>query len=187
MCLSAEYTTSGVAVIVPIGPPELPLTASCQLSSQSMLSLTEPTLGTAGLNDLKKTRAELLDGGNVRGEDTHVTRAAGKVDLSDLLRVVDSLFFGSYLVSKKQHERLHSHSEQTSTGKFAHVVREDEAQLELVADSLGVTTAAEGELGQGTGSHGGSARCSGATEGGEGGAGSEVEDHFADTRRYEDG
>lgn len=46
---------------------------------------------TALLNDLDQTGLQLLDGGNVVGEDTHVTRLGGQVDLNDILGLVDGL------------------------------------------------------------------------------------------------
>lgn len=53
---------------------------------------TEEGLGAAALlDDLDDTRLELLDRGNVVGEDTHVTRLGGNVDLDDVLRLEDGL------------------------------------------------------------------------------------------------
>lgn len=41
---------------------------------------TEELLGSTGrLDDLDETGSESLDGGNVVGEDTHVTRSSGDV------------------------------------------------------------------------------------------------------------
>lgn len=52
---------------------------------------TEELLGTALLDDLDDAGLELLNGGNVVGEDTHLTRLGGDVDLDDVLRLVDGL------------------------------------------------------------------------------------------------
>jgi hypothetical protein len=47
---------------------------------------TEELLAGAGLlNDLNETRLELLDGGNVVGEDTHLTGLGGNVHLNAVL------------------------------------------------------------------------------------------------------
>lgn len=51
----------------------------------------EPLLGAGRLDNLEHTGAELLNGGNVRSEDTHVSCGRGNVDLGDLGRVVDGL------------------------------------------------------------------------------------------------
>lgn len=42
---------------------------------------TEELLGTALLHDLNQTRLQLLNRGNVVGEDTHLTSLGGDVDL----------------------------------------------------------------------------------------------------------
>lgn len=53
---------------------------------------TEERLGAAVLlDDLDDTGLELLNGGNVVGEDTHLTRLGGDVDLDDVLRLEDGL------------------------------------------------------------------------------------------------
>lgn len=44
---------------------------------------TEELLGGGGLDDLDDSGTELLDGGNVAGEDTHISRDGGDVDLGD--------------------------------------------------------------------------------------------------------
>ena len=41
--------------------------------------------GTGLLDDLNETRLELLDGGNVVGEDTHLTGLGGNVHLNAVL------------------------------------------------------------------------------------------------------
>lgn len=44
---------------------------------------TEELLAAGGLLDnLNETGSQLLDGGNVAGEDTHVTSLSGNVDLN---------------------------------------------------------------------------------------------------------
>ena len=52
---------------------------------------TEELLGAGLLDDLDDAGLDLLDGGNVVGEDTHLTRLGGDVDLDDILRLVDGL------------------------------------------------------------------------------------------------
>lgn len=75
----------------------------------------EEGLGAAVLlNDLDDTRLELLNGGDVVGEDTHVARFGGDVDLDDVLRLEDGL------------------------------VRQRQAQLDLVGNGLGVASALGG-------------------------------------------
>lgn len=51
----------------------------------------EPLLGTGRLDDFENTGSELFNGGNVRGEDTHVSCGRGDVDLGNFGRVVDGL------------------------------------------------------------------------------------------------
>lgn len=46
---------------------------------------------TALLDDLNQTGLQLLDGGDVVGEDTHVSRLGGQIDLDDILGLVDGL------------------------------------------------------------------------------------------------
>lgn len=57
------------------------------VSSDKIPARTEPLLDARLLNDLEETRGELLDAGNVGGEDTHVSRRRGNVDLRDLALV----------------------------------------------------------------------------------------------------
>lgn len=53
---------------------------------------TEVLLAAAALlDDLDQTGLQLLDGGNVVGEDTHVSRLGGQVDLDDILGLVKGL------------------------------------------------------------------------------------------------
>ncbi len=53
---------------------------------------TEELLAAAALlNDLDQAGLQLLDGGNVVGEDTHLSGFRGDVDLDDILRLVDRL------------------------------------------------------------------------------------------------
>lgn len=53
---------------------------------------TEEGLGAAALlDDLDDAGLELLNGGNVVCEDTHLTRLGGDVDLDDVLRLEDGL------------------------------------------------------------------------------------------------
>ena len=56
--------------------------------------------GTALLEDLNETGLELLDGGNVVGEDTHVTGGGGDVDLGTVIAEV-----GQYLGKGRRHRR----------------------------------------------------------------------------------
>ncbi len=46
---------------------------------------------TALLNDLDQTGLQLLDRGDVVGEDTHLSGFSREVDLNDILRLVDRL------------------------------------------------------------------------------------------------
>ena len=52
---------------------------------------TKELLNSAGLLHLNNARSEGLDGRNVVGEDTHLARLCGNVDLDNSLRVVDGL------------------------------------------------------------------------------------------------
>lgn len=55
-------------------------------------SHTEELLGAAALlNNLNNTRLELLNGRNMVGQDTHLTRSSRDVDLNDVLGSVDGL------------------------------------------------------------------------------------------------
>ena len=68
-----------------------PVTTSLHLDRLG--TRTEELLGAAGLlNNLNQTRLQLLNRGNVVGEDTHLAGLRGDVDLDDLLRLVDGLF-----------------------------------------------------------------------------------------------
>lgn len=54
---------------------------------------TEVLLGGAALlEDLDETGLELLDGGNVVGEDTHLTGGGGNVDLGTVIVGGSSVF-----------------------------------------------------------------------------------------------
>ena len=54
---------------------------------------TEELLGAAALlDDLDHTGLQLLDGGDVVGEDTHLSGLGGDVDLDDILGLEDGLF-----------------------------------------------------------------------------------------------
>lgn len=62
---------------------------------------TEVLLGsTALLDDLDETGVELLDRGNVVGENTHLTGGGGKVDLGTVIAKV-----GQYLGKGRRHRR----------------------------------------------------------------------------------
>lgn len=53
---------------------------------------TEVSLAAATiLDDLDHARLQLLNGGNVVGQDTHISRLGGDVDLDDALGLVDGL------------------------------------------------------------------------------------------------
>jgi hypothetical protein len=55
-------------------------------SSEARIGHTEVLLGgTTLLNNLDKTGLELLNGGNVVGEDTHLTGGGGDVDLGPVV------------------------------------------------------------------------------------------------------
>ena len=58
-----------------------------------ILSRTEELLAAAALlNNLDQARLQLLDGGNVVGQDTHLSGLGGEVDLDDILGLEDRLF-----------------------------------------------------------------------------------------------
>ena len=62
---------------------------------------TEVLLGsTALLDDLDETGVELLDRGNVVGENTHLTGGGGEVDLGTVIAKV-----GQYLGKGRRHRR----------------------------------------------------------------------------------
>jgi hypothetical protein len=107
------------------------------LDSSESARQEELLVGAGLLDDLNKTRLQLLDGSNVVGEDTHLTGLGGKVDLDDILGLVDGL------------------------------VRKGQGELDLVGGDLGVTATldgagdgsgprAEGGTGETEGAHGGS-------------------------------
>lgn len=53
---------------------------------------TEELLAVAALlDDLDQTGLQLLNGGDVVGEDTHLSRLGGEVDLDDILGLVEGL------------------------------------------------------------------------------------------------
>ena len=63
------------------------------MSQGARIGRTEVLLvGTVLLKDLNETGLELLDGGNVVGEDTHLTGGGGDVDLGTVIAKV-----GQYL------------------------------------------------------------------------------------------
>lgn len=71
------------------------------MSEGVRIGRTEVLLGgTALLNDLNETGLELLNGGNVVGEDTHVTGGGGNVDLGTVIAEV-----GQYLGKGRRHRR----------------------------------------------------------------------------------
>jgi hypothetical protein len=71
------------------------------MSQGTMIGRTEVLLGGAALlNDLDETGLELLDGGNVVGEDTHLTGGGGDVDLGTVIAKV-----GQYLGKGRRHRR----------------------------------------------------------------------------------
>lgn len=56
--------------------------------SNAIIGHTEELLaGTAFLHDLNETGLELLDRGDVVGENTHLTRLSGEVDLDTVVMV----------------------------------------------------------------------------------------------------
>lgn len=91
---------------------------------------------TALLDDLDDTRLKLLNGRNVVGKYTHFTRLSRKVDLDDVLRLEDGL------------------------------VRQRQAQLDLVGDGLGVASALVGHAhGNGASTNGRAGNAKGVHEG----------------------
>ena len=61
---------------------------STEISRRARTGRTEVLLGGATLlNNLNETRLQLLDGGNVVGKDTHLTRLSGDVDLDTVVMV----------------------------------------------------------------------------------------------------
>lgn len=71
------------------------------MSQGARIGRTEVLLGgTALLKDLDETGLELLDGGNVVGEDTHLTGGGGNVDLGTVIAEV-----GQYLAKGRKHRR----------------------------------------------------------------------------------
>ena len=63
------------------------------MSQGARVGRTEVLLGgTALLEDLDETGLELLDGGNVVGEDTHLTGGGGNVDLGTVIARFVSIY-----------------------------------------------------------------------------------------------
>ena len=61
-------------------------------SEPKLISRTEEALAVATLlDDLDQTRLELLDGGHVVGQNTHLSGLGGNVDLDDILGLEDRL------------------------------------------------------------------------------------------------
>ena len=55
------------------------------------MSHTEELLGSILLDNVDKTGLQLLNDGNVVGQNTHLARVGGDVDLDDILGLVDGL------------------------------------------------------------------------------------------------
>lgn len=73
----------------------------CGMSQDARVGRTEVLLGGAALlEDLDETGLELLDGGNVVGEDTHLTGGGGNVDLGTVIAEVRQ-----YLRKGRRHRR----------------------------------------------------------------------------------
>ena len=71
------------------------------MSQDARVGRTEVLLGGAALlEDLDETGLELLDGGNVVGEDTHLTGGGGNVDLGTVIAEVRQ-----YLRKGRRHRR----------------------------------------------------------------------------------
>ena len=70
---------------------------------------TEELLGaTALLNDFNKTGLQLFDGGNVVGEDTHLTGLGGNVDLDTISRNCNQSMPGKgYIVESAEDRNVH--------------------------------------------------------------------------------
>lgn len=64
---------------------------SFRLASRHRGEHTEELLAAALLNNLNQTGLELLNGGHVVGQDTHLSRLGGQVDLDDILGLVEGL------------------------------------------------------------------------------------------------
>lgn len=61
-------------------------------SARGFVLHTEELLAAAALlDDLDQTGLQLLDGGDVVGEDTHLSGLGGEVDLDDILGLVEGL------------------------------------------------------------------------------------------------
>lgn len=83
----------------------------CDMFQGARIGHTEVLLvGTALLEDLNETGLELLDGGNVVGEDTHLTGGGGDVDLGTMIAEV-----GQYLRAKGSSTRVSAAGHQTYT------------------------------------------------------------------------
>ena len=65
--------------------------------------------GTGLLDDLNETRLELLDGGNVVGEDTHLTGLGGNVHLNAVLKYQFRTSVGSSASRSQRAQRSHVH------------------------------------------------------------------------------
>lgn len=62
------------------------------IGRRAMGGHTEESLaGATILDDLDHAGLQLFNGGNVVGQDTHISRLGGDVDLDDALRLVDGL------------------------------------------------------------------------------------------------
>lgn len=95
--------TAGHYTVTPLLVDGFQLTRDqiCGMSQGTRIGRTEVLLGgTALLNDLDETGLELLDGGNVVGEDTHLTGGGGNVDLGTVIAEV-----GQYLRKGRRHRR----------------------------------------------------------------------------------
>lgn len=63
---------------------------------------TEELLAAARLlDDLDQTGLQLLDGGHVVGEDTHISGLGGQVDLDDILGLVEGLWLCGEVISSR--------------------------------------------------------------------------------------
>lgn len=92
--LNSDHSNRCITAEPPFSPLQRPLICTFfyptldlryPILQRLLLLLTKPLLGAAALNDLQKTRLELLDGWHVGSKDTHVSRRGRDVDLGDLL------------------------------------------------------------------------------------------------------
>jgi hypothetical protein len=111
-----------------------PVFLPTKILSVGVLGRTEELLAAGLLNDLDQTGLELLNRGNVVGEDTHLTRLGGDVDLDDILGLVDGLQSACAAISfgsiNWPSTAFRDHPLPLSSSSY--LVREGQAQLDLL-------------------------------------------------------